>query len=79
MQPWHSALTSDATVRDAGQASSSMPASRFVVSVLLRKLGETFLYTPQGRPCGRPSAALGPATTRRLSAADLTLTLASVD
>jgi hypothetical protein len=43
-----------------------MPASRSVVSVLLRELGD-FLYPSQGRPCGRPPAAavLAPATTRR--------------
>jgi hypothetical protein len=33
-----------------------MPASRSVVPVLLRSW-ETFLYSPQGRPCGRPHAA----------------------
>jgi hypothetical protein len=43
-----------------------MPASRSVVSVLLRGLGDFSLH-PQGRPCGRPPAAavLAPATTRR--------------
>jgi hypothetical protein len=33
-----------------------MPASRSVVSVLLRELGDFSLH-PQGRPCGRPPAA----------------------
>jgi len=33
-----------------------MPAPRSVTSVLLRDW-ETFLYIPQGRPCGRPSSA----------------------
>jgi hypothetical protein len=33
-----------------------MPAFRFVVSVLLRALGDFSLH-PQGRPCGRPPAA----------------------
>ena len=33
-----------------------MPASRSVVSVLLRALGDFSLH-PQGRPCGRPPAA----------------------
>jgi hypothetical protein len=36
-----------------------MLASRSVVSVLLRALGDFSLH-PQGRPCGRPSAALRP-------------------
>ena len=36
-----------------------MPASRSVVSVLLRELGDFSLH-PQGRPCGRPPAALRP-------------------
>jgi hypothetical protein len=41
-----------------------MPASRSVVSVLLRELGDFSLH-PQGRPCGRPPAAavLGRHTT----------------
>jgi hypothetical protein len=45
-----------------------MPASRSVVSVLLRELGDFSLH-PQGRPCGRPpqAAALGPAGTVRTS------------
>ena len=43
---------------DAG-GGSSMPASRSVVSVLLRGLGD-FSIHPQGRPCGRPAAALRP-------------------
>jgi hypothetical protein len=34
----------------------SMPASRSVVSMLLRVLGDFSLH-PQGRPCGRPPAA----------------------
>jgi hypothetical protein len=33
-----------------------MPASRSVVSTLLRELGDFSLH-PQGRPCGRPPAA----------------------
>jgi len=33
-----------------------MPASRSVVSVLLRELGDFSLH-PQGRPCGRPPLA----------------------
>jgi hypothetical protein len=33
-----------------------MPASRYVVSVLLWKLGDLSPH-PQGRPCGRPPAA----------------------
>jgi hypothetical protein len=33
-----------------------MPASRSVVSMLLRELGDFSLH-PQGRPCGRPPAA----------------------
>jgi hypothetical protein len=43
-----------------------MLASRFVVSRLLRGLGDSSLH-PQGRPCGRPPAAavLAPATTQR--------------
>ncbi len=43
-----------------------MPASRSVVSVLVRALG-AFSRHPQGRPCGRPPAAavLAPAATRR--------------
>jgi hypothetical protein len=36
-----------------------MPASRSVVSVLLRALGDVSLH-PQDRPCGRPPAALRP-------------------
>jgi hypothetical protein len=40
----------------------SMPASRSVVSVLLRALGDFSLY-PQGRPCGRPPAAVRPGST----------------
>ena len=36
-----------------------MPASRSVVSVLVRELGDFSLH-PQGRPCGRPPAALRP-------------------
>jgi hypothetical protein len=36
-----------------------MPVSRSVVSVLLRALGDFSLH-PQGRPCGRPPAALRP-------------------
>ena len=38
-----------------------MPASRSVVSMLLRELGDFSLH-PQGRPCGRPppAAVLGP-------------------
>jgi hypothetical protein len=36
-----------------------MPASRSVASVLLRELGDFSLH-PQGRPCGRPPAALRP-------------------
>ena len=36
-----------------------MPASRSVVSVLSRALGDVSLH-PQGRPCGRPPAALRP-------------------
>ena len=36
-----------------------MPASRSVVSVLLRALADVSLH-PQGRPCGRPPAALRP-------------------
>ena len=44
----------------------SMPASRSVVSTLLRALGDFSLH-PQGRPCGRPPAAavLAPAAPRR--------------
>ena len=38
---------------------SSMPAFRSVVSMLLRELGDFSLH-PQGRPCGRPPAALRP-------------------
>jgi len=45
--------TSDATVRDAGEA---CPVFRSVVSVLLRSLGDFSLH-PQGRPWGRPPAA----------------------
>jgi hypothetical protein len=43
-----------------------MPASRSVVSVLLRALGEVSLH-PQGRPCGRPppAAVLAPARRTR--------------
>jgi hypothetical protein len=43
-----------------------MPASRSVVSMQLRELGDFSLH-PQGRPCGRPPAAavLAPAATRR--------------
>jgi hypothetical protein len=37
----------------------SMPAFRSLVSVLLRALGDFSLH-PQGRPCGRPPAALRP-------------------
>jgi hypothetical protein len=42
-----------------------MPASHSAMALLLRGW-ETFLYTPQGRPCGRPPAALRPGshTTR---------------
>ena len=36
-----------------------MPAPRSVLSVLLRALGDFSLH-PQGRPCGRPPAALRP-------------------
>jgi hypothetical protein len=36
-----------------------MPAFRSVVAVLLRALGDFSLH-PQGRPCGRPAAALRP-------------------
>jgi hypothetical protein len=36
-----------------------MPASRSVVSMLLKELGDFSLH-PQGRPCGRPAAALRP-------------------
>ena len=36
-----------------------MPASRSVVSTLLRELGD-FSLRPQGRPCGRPPAARRP-------------------
>jgi hypothetical protein len=36
-----------------------MLAFRSVVSVLLRALGDFSLH-PQGRPCGRPPAALRP-------------------
>jgi hypothetical protein len=36
-----------------------MPAFRSVVVVLLRELGDYSLH-PQGRPCGRPPAALRP-------------------
>jgi hypothetical protein len=36
-----------------------MLAFRSVVSVLLRALGDPSLH-PQGRPCGRPPAALRP-------------------
>jgi hypothetical protein len=36
-----------------------MPAFRSVVSVLSRGLGDFSLH-PQGRPCGRPPAALRP-------------------
>jgi hypothetical protein len=43
-----------------------MPASRSVVSVLVRALGDFSLH-PQGRPCGRPPAALRPAAARRAS------------
>jgi hypothetical protein len=43
-----------------------MPASRSVVSVLLRELGD-FSSHPQGRPCGRPhpAAVLGRQDRRR--------------
>jgi hypothetical protein len=43
-----------------------MPASRSVVSVLLRELGDFSLH-PQGRPCGRPppAAVLAPARRTR--------------
>jgi hypothetical protein len=51
-------IPSHATVRGRGWG-SSMPASRSVVSVLLRGLGDFSLH-PQGRPCGRPPAALRP-------------------
>jgi hypothetical protein len=45
-----------------------MAASRSVVSVLLRELGDFSLH-PQGRPCGRPPAAavLGRQRLRTLS------------
>jgi hypothetical protein len=46
----------DATVRDVRR---SMPAFRSLVSVLMRELGD-FSPHPQGRPCGRPPAALRP-------------------
>jgi hypothetical protein len=36
-----------------------MLASRSVVAVLVRALGDFSLH-PQGRPCGRPPAALRP-------------------
>ena len=52
-QPRLSANSTDATGRDVRR---SMPASRSVVSVLLRALGDFSLH-PQGRPCGRPPAA----------------------
>jgi hypothetical protein len=45
--------TSDATMRDAGEACRVF---RSVVSVLLRALGDFSLH-PQGRPCGRPPTA----------------------
>jgi hypothetical protein len=43
-----------------------MPASRSVMSVLLRALGDFSLH-PQGRPCGRPpsAAVLAPAAPRQ--------------
>jgi hypothetical protein len=34
-----------------------MPASRSIVTVLLRELLGDFSLHPQGRPCGRPPAA----------------------
>ena len=43
-----------------------MPASRSVVSTLLRELGDFSLH-PQGRPCGRPEAALRPGSDTTLT------------
>jgi hypothetical protein len=45
-----------------------MPAVRSLVSVLLRSW-ETFLYSPQGRPCGRPPAALRPGSDTTVTGA----------
>jgi hypothetical protein len=44
---------------DTTEWERSMPASRSVVSMLLRELGDVS-PRPQGRPCGRPPAALRP-------------------
>jgi hypothetical protein len=43
-----------------------MPTSRSVVSVQLRALGDFSLH-PQGRPCGRPPAALRPGSDTRVT------------
>jgi len=51
-----------------------MPASRSVVSVLLRELGDFSLH-PQGRPCGRPPAAAVLGRQRRLDSQTSYLTI----
>jgi hypothetical protein len=50
-----------------------MPASRSVVSMLLRELGD-FLYTLKAGPAGGLRPPSGPATTRRPPGSRLTLT-----
>jgi hypothetical protein len=53
------ACTSSHSTSDATCGTRSMPAFRSVMSLLLRALGDFSLRT-QGRPCGRPAAALQP-------------------